>query len=556
MKPEFLLEVQVNHRDKKKYVLVIDQFYHFDEDIRKTADTLMLAIMDLILNQKLDAMCHVEEIALDSFFYIYVFIICNEEIYNSRISDLVKAHKGFNLEGHADIVDFRFTQINITRIIKNYLLYYFKLMRLSNSGDYILTDYVQTKDDFEYYLSYGLEESSIVLKQSNTFDSIWIFEISLSIEILLIKLKFDKLGLLGQSKKANNKLLKFRHFQFLSEITSKEILIKGKSMIYVVDKTTRYQRKFEQGKNPNEFIINFPIYMKAQSKCFYPYMLFRLLNYLTALTELSNGNLINSLALVNFSIDSTDENFFDCRINLVSEEKNLSIYRIIEDYNSNLEFLKNSSKDKIKDKETTANPDEQSSYGKANLEKKDDDIDILISDVSSNKLKLNHLQLVTYSFLNNLDLVKDLGNCIAFFNSVFSSEDKLVSKFNVALLIFFCFIINHRKKIVEENMDNIISTIYKPENASKRKKSIKPYNKDEIQYQDECEIDYGDQHRKKYVIEKRKKEINKKIKEANRKLREEIRSEVIDKGNYKNKEKSVNFLCPLDKNNIIKQFKD
>jgi hypothetical protein len=102
---------------------------------------------------------------------------------------------------------------------------------------------------------------------------------------------------------------------------------------------------------------------------------------------------------------------------------------------------------------------------------------------------------------------------------------------------------------LSENMNCSTQSI----NSSLKKPLLKPFNKEEILFREECETDYGNKKITKKDIKNREDYIKKIIHTANKALIEQVEGDIIH-GNTVEKQKKVVFCIPNDRNSIINKL--
>ncbi len=334
----------------------------------------------------------------------------------------------------------------------------------------------------------------------------------------------------------------------LSEIKYITENVNNKEKPYIYDENIKI--KFSV-KNYKEDIVSLPLELKFKSKFFYPFIT----EYLSKVVEdynrlYSNSNFKNFLNFKIFDIltDENDEIFFNERIRLISEEENLNIYK-------NINYIEDEKKKSYKLKCKMP-------------------FDMVLNDFIQNyknyfkKTRFKEYSIGSYylmlSKLENFFLINE--NC-----EIENFDENIKNLIHLKILEFFAFIIHYNKSKPEpEDFSNLelklanyhedTSNLYFELNTndstlySNKKSLLKPFNKDDILLQDECEVDYGNKRYTRKAIKTRLDYMKKLITNANMELYNEVESEIIKDTSKEDKQKKVVFCIPNDRNSILNKL--
>jgi hypothetical protein len=224
--------------------------------------------------------------------------------------------------------------------------------------------------------------------------------------------------------------------------------------------------------------------------------------------------------LAYIEIEETDKNFFNERIQFLSEEENLKIYEKInyfmekykQVYTNNITYLYSLY---LSEYLLLKDPCLISIY--IALETKDE---LFIADANGNLIQYDH---------------------------------EFKTRYEAELMGYFAFIMNllenkAEDKVFDDNSTSIDSSSNIP------KTSLKPFNRECILSQETCEVDWGEKKITKKDLKKRNDYILNRIKIANQELRDELEGEIV-RGNFRKKERTIGFNLPIDFETVITSIK-
>lgn len=273
----------------------------------------------------------------------------------------------------------------------------------------------------------------------------------------------------------------------------------------------------------------YPVIAVYKAKCYYPY----LMNYINHLIVSFNNafsvrKLITSVTLSNILLDETDHDFFNQRICQIQEEDNLKIYNKINFY---LE------KEKL-------SPIYKNDFSYLYYQFIESDPGL--TEVSNNKI---HIDYYNSLVMNSLLYVPGPdGNFIIY-------DENYRTSVEISILNYFAFLIESSKDKIKDDITSQETDYYTPETDSCFKKSLlKPFKKEDILFQPECETDYGNKRVSRKEIKTREEYLKKIITTANKKLYELVEGNIIY-GNFAEKPKKVVFCIPNNRDSILNNVK-
>lgn len=332
-----------------------------------------------------------------------------------------------------------------------------------------------------------------------------------------------------------------------------------------------------------EIILNYPISVTYKSKFFYPYIVVQLLDMINnynnkSFFSNSNKSLSSCISLENILVENSDNNFFNERISYINEDDNLKIYEKITMINDK---LKNT---RLFDNRKTNNDHSMTKNFPFSFY-----LNYFLSNFDKN-ITNNPLLPSYYLSLHKNSNLFVAGAGVKCGPNTYSSRIELYDEnfkiyFELAILDFFAFILyfcknktdeenfedekknekieyenmvqNNNNDVSEENSkfnnNNLNNFSFLSENSSHKKSLLKPFNKEEILFREDCETDYGNKKITKKDIKNREDYIKKVISTANKALFEQVEGEIVH-GNFTEKQKKVVFCIPNDRDSIINKL--
>lgn len=407
-------------------------------------------------------------------------------------------------------------------------------MNLENLANIFLIEKVYLYDPlFAYFLFFSFSHNDFVIDEAvNHLNNIYI-KLSLGLEIGILKIQelTKKLKL----KKTNAIYLnQIYNKNYLSKLKYVEEKTKNATKYFLVDQRINLKKSLYKY---NCFILSsFPVVLKFKSKYFYPYII----NYLNEKMLLYNNTffdskLFQSICIKCIETDIQDDHFFNDRINFISEDENLKIYEKINSYEEEVKKVKFL----IFDFQSEINFLKKNFFEDGYL-----NYDIFYFTTYLNIQTTSNLPLFAQN--NN-------GDIIAF-------DEKFKNIFELKLIEYFAFAIKlckNRKDKKDENTEEIQNELANMSidnaNSSFKKTLLKPYNKEDILLQSNCEVDYGDKKINKKEENNRELYLKNMILNANKNLIQKVEGEIIN-GNLIEKEKKVAFCIPHNRNSILNKL--
>jgi hypothetical protein len=284
--------------------------------------------------------------------------------------------------------------------------------------------------------------------------------------------------------------------------------------------------------------------LNYKSKYYYPYIL----NYLNDKLILYNTQffqkrkLFHSIHIISIKSNDTDLQFYENRMKLLAEEENLKICQKIHAFEENLKNIKNKQQLFLYQSEFTF------LYNS-----------IIFPEII-NVIGLDVLIPTFYLILQKNPLFFTFS---ADSTTTIFYDENYKNIFETKILEFLGLIL-HLKKLQKEEQaeraqipfENNITYLeyhYLTSSSSYKKSLLKPFNREDILYQEECETDYGDKRITKQDIKNRKDYIKKIIEKSNKELYEKVEDEIIS-GNFQEKQKKIVFCIPNDRTSIVNKL--
>jgi hypothetical protein len=359
------------------------------------------------------------------------------------------------------------------------------------------------------------------------------------------KQKIKTLTKLGQNQIYNKK--------YLSGL--KLIEEKG-NIIFIKDEQTKMKINLNRYK-AEDIILSYPVWLHSKSKVYYPFIIESLNKIIKSYSSCTGDShssmsekIFTTFYLIGVVTEDSDHEFFNSRIALIPEEENLKIYEkinFVEDKNNkfiNLPF------------------------------------NLVLNDFMSYCDKLISEDYISSSYFLILNKTANFfvpdnegGSGYIFYDENFKNL------IEIKILEFFAFIIQYNKtrtreieeqeekrlemvkekenKFQEENiqlyLENNLNNISYTSTSSFKKTLLKPFNKEEILLQEECDVDYGQKKFTKKDLKIREEYIKKLITNANKELIQKVEEEIIQ-GKFEEKQKKVVFCIPNDKSAFLSKL--